>query len=354
MRQALLAFPRGDFQEVDATLIADASHPSAPPTIVRFSATLSTAAPVSYDPASCPELATANAVTVQQAIDALCKRNTGGCTVTVGKGGDFDHLDDAIMKLLNQASDSIDMDICICLLPGDHILKDGLNIQDEKKRQVHVKIHGCGRGSRIFLQKKPWIAVGLTSFILRDVDVVANEPETFINFDRCADITVEGCALLQENQVKPFITIDHARRILFEGNVVDAVLPIEKNPASPALVFADMAPDVAELYKITDRFEFDAKSFGIASALAGLSATNRKGLIRRLQARLQQLGNMTAGEVVSYNDFIATLSVQPVDESQLRVSLADIRLARLESSACHGDRLYGRRGRCYQLVWCAR
>ena len=108
------------FQEVDATLVADAAHPLAPPTIVRFSATLSTAAHVSYDPAACPDLTAANARTVQQAIDALCNRTTGGgCTVTVGNGGQFKLLDEAIKTLLAEASDPRNVDICICLLPGN-------------------------------------------------------------------------------------------------------------------------------------------------------------------------------------------------------------------------------------------
>ena len=61
------------FQEVEATLIADAAHPIVPPTLVRFSATLSTAAHVSYDPTACPDLKAAGVGTVQAAIDQLCQ-----------------------------------------------------------------------------------------------------------------------------------------------------------------------------------------------------------------------------------------------------------------------------------------
>src|SRR5262249_4181432 len=155
--------------------------PLAPPTLVHFSATLSTAAHVSYDPTACPDLTAANARTVQQAIDVLCHRTTGGgCSVTVGNGGQFKLLDEAIQRLLAEASDPKNVDIYICLLPGDHPLEQGLNIQDEKNRIAHVKIEGCGAGSRILVHRRPLQAFGLASLALRDLEIFANEAEASI------------------------------------------------------------------------------------------------------------------------------------------------------------------------------
>src|SRR5262249_46490890 len=150
-----------------------------------------------------------------------------------------------------------------------------------------------------------------------------------IVFDRCAEILFESCSLRQENQVNPFITISHARRIQFERNIVDAALPLTLRAASPANVFADVNPAVADLYQTSDRFEFEEKSSEVARLLAGLSAARRRTLIRQLQQSLARLSNVSAGDVESesYNNLIQALSAQPVDAPLLQAHLAAIRLA---------------------------
>jgi hypothetical protein len=88
---------------------------------VHFSAQLALASGVAYDPAGCADLLAAEAYTVQQAIDTLCKRTQGGgCCVTVGLAGEFETLDLALRKLIGEGR----RDICICLLPGNHSLAD--------------------------------------------------------------------------------------------------------------------------------------------------------------------------------------------------------------------------------------
>jgi hypothetical protein len=59
---------------------------SLPPHLpIRFTADLSLASQVAYDPSACPLLLGAEAYTVQAAIDNLCKmQRGGGCAVTVG------------------------------------------------------------------------------------------------------------------------------------------------------------------------------------------------------------------------------------------------------------------------------
>lgn len=64
-----------DVQTVEAELLDAGGTPVHLPIV--FTATLSEAERVSYDPANCPPLAEAGAITVQQAIDVLCRR-TGG------------------------------------------------------------------------------------------------------------------------------------------------------------------------------------------------------------------------------------------------------------------------------------
>ncbi len=63
-------------QKVEAELLDAGGMPVHLPIV--FTATLSEAERVSYDPKDCPPLAEAGAITVQQAIDVLCKRSGGG------------------------------------------------------------------------------------------------------------------------------------------------------------------------------------------------------------------------------------------------------------------------------------
>lgn len=316
-------------QQVEARLLDASLDTLRPlPPVVRFNGNLSIASQVSYDPAACPDLSEANVTTVQQALDALCQRKTGGgCTVTVGKGGQFGTLEDAFTEL-RPAPVEAKVDICICLLPGDHRVDD-LTING-KFNKVQIKIEGCGHGSRILLGGRLDASV-LVSFTLRDVEVFANRKEAIFTFDICDDITFEGCYLHQENQAAPFITISHAKHIRFEDNVIETFLPITVNPAPPSNIFVEPDATIGELFNVADRTEFDARSSEIAAGLARLAVTKRKSLIKQVQKSLANIKDLSASEVKSYNNFIATLGASQVDESQLRANLADIRRTALRA-----------------------
>ena len=80
-------------QQVE-TVLLDAGGSPVPGQILRFSANLSIASQVAYDPSKCSNLA--GAKTVQDAIDILCQGRGGGCCVCVGKGGDYERLDETL------------------------------------------------------------------------------------------------------------------------------------------------------------------------------------------------------------------------------------------------------------------
>ncbi|MBC8028978.1 MAG: carboxypeptidase regulatory-like domain-containing protein [Pyrinomonadaceae bacterium] len=68
--------PKTPRQQVEATLVDESAPSIAAPTAVRFTANLSIASQVAYDPNpdQCPDLAKANVKTVKEALDELCKR----------------------------------------------------------------------------------------------------------------------------------------------------------------------------------------------------------------------------------------------------------------------------------------
>jgi hypothetical protein len=191
--------PTAPNQEVEASLVGDSSHAVAEPTKVRFTSTLSLASHVYYDPSKCPALSADNVTNVQEAIDHLCA--VGGCSVTVGKGGQFERLDQAIVTLLKEKRVSL----CICLLPGEHELPEGLQLSDEEVG-VEIKIEGCGATS-IILPRKPIVFKDRLSVILRDLVIYAkpvspgsplSDPIQIIG---CDHVTLEGCFIGAEGGI---------------------------------------------------------------------------------------------------------------------------------------------------------
>ena len=155
-------------QRVMATLInapGDATHPNPihEPLRVEFVANLSVAGQVAYTPPNdCPPLA--GKETVEQALEALCKPDSGGgCSaLTVGDGGQYETLEEALEALRDQD------DICISLLPGDHHLPDSLRIDNHR----NVELIGCTPGSRMVLGRTLRIE-SLASCTLRDLEIKA-------------------------------------------------------------------------------------------------------------------------------------------------------------------------------------
>ncbi|WCM54388.1 DUF6519 domain-containing protein [Pseudomonas sp. WJP1] len=185
---------------------------------IHFSARLSLAAQVAYDPAKCPDMAAQGIHTVQEAIDALCqKSHGGGCCTSVGVGGEFENLDIALITLFKQDR----RDLCLCLLPGIHRLADSLD--EDAPPGTHVFIHGSGPASRLVLRDQKCNWRGYRSLTLMDFDIVAMGDSQSMQFDGCeqlrlhrlrsSGLTVAGNSLVH---------IENAQRIDLSGNVINA------------------------------------------------------------------------------------------------------------------------------------
>ncbi|MDQ3253360.1 MAG: DUF6519 domain-containing protein, partial [Acidobacteriota bacterium] len=148
-------------QRVSATLFDAAGQSIHLP--VRFNANLSVAAQVAYQPGQCDRLN--DVKTVQEAIDRLCLREQveagQGCDITVGVGGQFKTIAEAINELLKMKQ----FNICLCLMPGPHSI-GGLELSaPASTAPLHVRISGCGPGTRVALEKPVKVA-RLASFAL--------------------------------------------------------------------------------------------------------------------------------------------------------------------------------------------
>lgn len=157
---------------------------------VHFTAQLALAREIAYDPSNCADLLNAEAYTVQQAIDELCKRpQSGGCCTTVGLAGEYETLDVAIRALLKDGF----QDICICLLPGEHTLKDNLIFSGTKSTKIHI--HGAAMASRLMLADKSIRFETFTSLILEDFVIIKGDSEPGFQFDDCRELRFSRVAM---------------------------------------------------------------------------------------------------------------------------------------------------------------
>jgi hypothetical protein len=153
---------------------------------IFFAARLSTAKAVSYDPKNAPDLKALGIDNVQDAIDALDARRTGGgCCVIVGPGGDYPTLDAALADLVKKKQH----DACVCLLPGDHALEKDVAIEDKGFR---FEVHGAGRGSRLDLQGRHFDLTGLDAVTLRDFDVIDSVPSFGLRLRQVGEIRCDN------------------------------------------------------------------------------------------------------------------------------------------------------------------
>ncbi|MCW3846490.1 DUF6519 domain-containing protein [Sphingomonas sp. LB-2] len=143
----------------------------------------------------------------------------GGCCVTVGKGGDFETLDEAMETLL--ADDEIN-DICICLTAGDHVLTK--NIVIYQRDGLNLMIHGCGPATRLHIGDRHFYLYQMGAFELADLELIAGKgsivalamPSATLRrvtasgeryifaSQQCTTVTIEDCDLshVDPNDVK--------------------------------------------------------------------------------------------------------------------------------------------------------
>jgi hypothetical protein len=320
-------------QQVEAHLLDDSGNLIQPP--VRFTANLSVAGQVAYTPPNdCPPLA--GTATVEQALNALCKPDSGGgCSVTVGQDGQYKSLTEALDALKGQD------DICITLLPGDHKPPAAGTIDNHR----HVELIGCTPGSRIVLDRPLHFEL-LASCTLRDLEIKVGLDQPVAQplvFDRCDEVKLESCYLsgFIPREEDLLLRITGAGRIRLEYNQIEALLPeLEQGSLrSPLVVFQgvdrEMASGVArEIAKLFDeasyqgRFDrsiFEQRALRVAEDLCNRDPGERSDLARKIrdQASSPRLV-VDIEERESYERFAQALEL----DTQLKVTLLQDRLLR--------------------------
>ena len=327
-----------DAQQVEAVLL-DAGDVPVPGQILRFSANLSVASQVAYDAANCTNLA--GVKTVQDAIDILCQERQGGCCVCVGKGGDYERLDEALKDLRAKG----ERDICICLLHGD---QDIAEIKIERTRDepdLHIMIAGCGPGSRVMLHG-PIVFSGADSVVLRDFAMeVAFAIETesgALAFDHCSRIDVRGCYLAGFTVAGALLSITTADRVRLADNLFEA---LGANSLAPVrAIFEAVEQEIgdnglASLYGLPEKGEFRPSAFrnmalSIAERVAALPVDMRKIAQDALQRAIndpEQRALQSLSETLDYFKLALALGAEVMNPATAFDLLLDIRRAAVKA-----------------------
>ena len=305
-------------QQVEATLLdSDGQSLHLP---VRFHANLSVASRVAYEPKACPTLA--GVINVQDAIDKLCQATHGGCCcVTVGVGGEFKRLDEALQALAEKKV----ADVCICLLPGDHEMI-GANVSDPI---VHLSVTGCGPGTRLKIVERPWRMRGLASFALRDLAVTADGLGEPLQTHECQEVTIRGCHLSQTMRGGALVTISFANRVQLADNVIVALVP-RIDPFRP--LFSKRLPEVAKLFEMQDEKKFRKVAAVAAAQAAKLKPRERSGIAADLKKSVASLsGKISAAELAGFQGIVEALAAEEPQAELLAQRFDLLRVARLRA-----------------------
>jgi photosystem II stability/assembly factor-like uncharacterized protein len=283
-----------------------------PPPEVWFSGTLSRASHVSYDPSNCAALAEVD--NVQDAIDALCRRPTGGCAVVV-------RPDTQLLRVLRELLDQGERDICICLTAGDHELADDVVLDGENKG-ISLKLSGCGPGTRVTVSKG--IDLGrLAAVVVRDMELVLAGEGGFSVIES-PEVALERLHVRREAGGGFACLIGGAQRIRVENSVIDVHLGMgERHPPIDPIV---------RVLRVVDRRVAVRRAESLAQRLAGDPAA-RRDLLAEIRAAAVDIRRLPDAEEETYLSLTSTLELDQPERSELLARILGIYDAVAHSTA---------------------
>ena len=150
----------------------------------------------------------------------------GGCAVTIGERGQVKQLNtETLRKLL----DELKGNVCLCFLPGEHVIDD-LRISGDSR--LRVSIHGCGHSSIVRLGTQVQLS-GFASVEISALSVVADVACGFA-FGKCIEVRfTDNQADAADARETPFMHFVASSAITVSGNRIRTKMP------GLALIFED-------------------------------------------------------------------------------------------------------------------
>lgn len=259
---------------------------------------------VSYqnDPA-CTTLA--GATTVQEALHLLCMHegSGGGCRTTVGVGGEF--------QTLKQAVDSFrargETRLCFCLLPGEHLVAEPIVLTPVEGRQLHFSLEGCGPATLLRLDAELSIA-GFASVRLRDVAVEFG-PAATLRAGGGEEVVIEGCTMIApDHEATAPLIVDASRVVHLAGNEIQMLRTSELSVGADVLqadasLKALFSPNLS-----AEQFAKGARS--AAATLAAMSLTRRRELNNAIRLKIDERQRAVGPQNLAPDDEAALRTIQ--------------------------------------------
>jgi hypothetical protein len=279
---------------------------------------------IAYQPQSgCTYLNQPGIDTVQDALDALCLRQSGGgCKATVGEGGQFKTLDDALNAHLSENV----FDICLCLLPGEHAF-GGTWERAPGDDRLNLAITGCGPGARVVL-KDSLSFIRLTSLRLENFFLDGMAQDFPVTASQCIEVDISNLHHAGLAKGNPLIRLAGGERVRLEENILEAYTTtgLEK----PQKVF-NFDPVLADLFALAQRDDFLAGAGEKAGQWAALRQNQRRAIALDILGRLEALQNppenirFTMDEEMAYQRLAEALQLLEVDAQALEDRLREVR-----------------------------
>lgn len=174
-----------------------------------------------------------------------------GCSVTVGEGGKYKTLNEAFEELKKEN------DICICLLPGNHEIKENIEV-DEKNI---IKIIGCGHNASIINQRSKNIILTSGCILLQNVGINIFDEKGQVILS-AQDLTSEQCAFKRMKTMKnsgPLVLVQPFRKstinnICWKSNRMNSAPWIELSSKIWSYLIPERVRLTAELEKHLKNF----------------------------------------------------------------------------------------------------
>ena len=177
--------------------------------------------------------------TVGEALDDLYNTApSSSCAASIGKGGQYLKLDEAVQRMMEQGKN----DICLCLLPGNHSLPEGLRLEGREriKESINLSIRGLGAGSKIVVDDGQHILLeGLHSLHLKDLEIEGRgQGDGLLSFNNIDLLSIQGCIIRATGKGDVAVAIRNGEGIItLNGNQIEGTLCLYEGNACGAFSF---------------------------------------------------------------------------------------------------------------------
>ncbi len=202
-----------------------------------------------------------------------------GCCLTVGEGGDYPTLEEALKDQIERGSH----DICLCLMPGDHKFEGEAVVLEPEKQPTNLAIHGCGRGSRLHVSGR-WILEGWPSVRLSDLDIFFADDASLTLVD-VTDVEVRNCHVFGMRPDGALTGVHGFHRLQVTG----CVLVVRRRGVFDLLreLFTGIDP-LARLWEDENEVRLRDVIVEVAMEVVGMSNAARKKLNKQLVTAVDQ------------------------------------------------------------------